>query len=130
MGKMRVRKTYQQVSTEYEYNPKLENGQLSVGELNYEPRDCFKAVHEQPWKHGVIIAHRRAGKTYAAIAELLKRTISAPPLPSGLPQQVLFTSPQLDQAVQNTMPLFTTIGKDLIADINKQTSTITLINLF
>ena len=128
MGRMRVRKTYQQVSTEYEFNPKLADPKQAVGELNYEPRDCFRDIHEKPWKHGVIIAHRRAGKTYAAIAELLKRTISAPPLPSGLPQQVLFTSPQLDQAVQNTMPLFTTIGKDLIADINKQTSTITLIN--
>lgn len=129
---VKIKKTYQQVSTDYEFNPREmkrdENGQICVGELNYEPRACFRPVHEQPWKHGVIIAHRRAGKTYAAIAELLKRTISAPPLPSGLPQQVLFTSPQLDQAVQNTMPLFTTIGKDVIADINKQTSTITLIN--
>ena len=97
-------------------------------ELNYRARECFAPVHTQPWKHGVVIAHRRAGKTYSAIAECITRTWNNPPLPNGLPQQVLFTSPQLDQALQNTLPLFTTIGKDFIADISKQDSTILLKN--
>lgn len=110
----------------YDYNNPSSSDEMP--ELNYTPRECFLPLHEQPWKHGVIIAHRRCGKTYAAIAKLLERAFKEPPLPSGLPQQVLFTSPQLDQAVQNTMPLFTTIGKNVIADINKGTSTITLIN--
>ena len=96
--------------------------------LNYKPREVFKPLHRLPWKHGVIIAHRRAGKTYAAIAECIRRTWNAPKLENGLPQQVLFTSPQLDQAIQNTVPLFTTIGADFIADISTQTSTITLKN--
>lgn len=96
--------------------------------LNYTARRCFAPVHTQPWRHGVVIAHRRAGKTYSAIAECITRTWNEPALPNGLPQQVLFTSPQLDQAMQNTLPLFTTIGKDFIADISKQDSTILLKN--
>lgn len=119
---MKIKKYTHQ--TVYDYS----NGNSEDPQLNYEPRDCFLPVHRQPWKHGIVIAHRRAGKTFSAIAECIKRTWNAPPLKSGLPQQVLFTSPQLDQALQNTLPLFTTIGADFIADISKQDSTITLKN--
>lgn len=107
---------------------KDQNGNIIQPKLNYTPRDCFLPVHNGNWKHGVIIAHRRAGKTFSAVAELLQRTWDAPPLPSGLPQQVLYTSPQLDQALNNSLPLFTTIGSEYIADINKGDSTITLKN--
>lgn len=116
-------------TTTYDFNGLVHDGELEREPvLNYKPRDCFKEVHNKKWKHGVVIAHRRAGKTFSAVAELLDRTYHAPPLPSGLPQQVLYTSPQLDQALQNSLPLFTTIGKEFIADINKGDSTITLIN--
>lgn len=116
-------------TTTYDFNGLVHDGELEREPvLNYKPRDCFKEVHNKKWKHGVVIAHRRAGKTFSAVAELLDRAYHAPPLPSGLPQQVLYTSPQLDQALQNSVPLFTTIGKEFIADINKGDSTITLIN--
>ena len=119
---MKIKKYTHQ--TVYDYS----NNTDGEPQLHYEPRECFLPVHRQPWKHGIVIAHRRAGKTFSAIAECIKRTWNAPPLASGLPQQVLFTSPQLDQALQNTLPLFTTIGADFIADISKQDSTITLRN--
>lgn len=116
-------------TTTYDFNGLVKDGESEREPiLNYKPRDCFKEVHNKKWKHGVVIAHRRAGKTFSAVAELLDRAYHAPPLPSGLPQQVLYTSPQLDQALQNSLPLFTTIGKEFIADINKGDSTITLIN--
>jgi hypothetical protein len=116
-------------TTTYDFNGLVHDGEIEREPvLNYKPRDCFKEVHNKKWKHGVVIAHRRAGKTFSAVAELLDRAYHAPPLPSGLPQQVLYTSPQLDQALQNSLPLFTTIGKEFIADINKGDSTITLIN--
>ena len=116
-------------TTTYDFNGLVKDGEIEREPiLNYKPRDCFKEVHNKKWKHGVVIAHRRAGKTFSAVAELLDRAYHAPPLPSGLPQQVLYTSPQLDQALQNSLPLFTTIGKEFIADINKGDSTITLIN--
>lgn len=119
---MKIKKYTHQ--TVYDYS----DGSSEEPELHYTPRECFLPIHRQPWKHGVIIAHRRAGKTFSSIAECIKRTWNAPPLKSGLPQQVLFTSPQLDQAMQNTLPLFTTIGSEFIADISKQDSTITLKN--
>lgn len=116
-------------TTTYDFNGLVKDGESEREPiLNYKPRDCFMEVHNKKWKHGVVIAHRRAGKTFSAVAELLDRAYHAPPLPSGLPQQVLYTSPQLDQALQNSLPLFTTIGKEFIADINKGDSTITLIN--
>ena len=119
---MKIKKYTHQ--TVYDYS----DGSSEEPQLHYTPRDCFLPIHRQPWKHGVIIAHRRAGKTFSSIAECIKRTWNAPPLKSGLPQQVLFTSPQLDQAMQNTLPLFTTIGSEFIADISKQDSVITLKN--
>lgn len=120
---MKIKKTTHQ--TVYDYSTPMEGAEPR---LHYVPRGCFQQVHRQPWKHGVIIAHRRAGKTFSAIAECVKRTWNSPPLPSGLPQQVLFTSPQLDQAMANTLPLFTTIASEFIADISKQDSVITLKN--
>jgi phage terminase large subunit len=41
-------------------------------EIPYAPRKIFQAFHDRPQRWGVIVAHRRAGKTVACINELIK----------------------------------------------------------
>jgi phage terminase large subunit len=44
----------------------------------YEPRPIFHPYHERTQRFSVGVAHRRAGKTVAHIAELIKDAISTP----------------------------------------------------
>lgn len=42
----------------------------------YEPRAPFAAFHERPQRWAVLVAHRRAGKTVACVAELITRALA------------------------------------------------------
>lgn len=44
--------------------------------IPYAPRDVFLPFHNRPQRWGVIVAHRRAGKTVACINELIKRAVT------------------------------------------------------
>lgn len=44
----------------------------------YEPRDAFRAFHLRHQRWAVLVAHRRAGKTVACIAELVTRALATP----------------------------------------------------
>lgn len=46
-----------------------------VHELGYAPRLAFVPFHQRTQRWGVMICHRRAGKTVAAINDLIKRTV-------------------------------------------------------
>tara|TARA_R110000744_G_scaffold45288_5_gene100635 strand:+ start:468 stop:1715 length:1248 start_codon:yes stop_codon:yes gene_type:complete len=39
--------------------------------FEYKPRDVFKTFHERSNRFGVIVAHRRAGKTVACVCDLI-----------------------------------------------------------
>jgi hypothetical protein len=47
-------------------------------EIPYTPRDVFKPFHERSERFACIVAHRRAGKTVAAINDLIRDTITCP----------------------------------------------------
>src|SRR5204863_1020530 len=44
-------------------------------DVGYEPRDAFTPLHEDGRRFACVVAHRRAGKTVAAIAQLLDRAM-------------------------------------------------------
>ena len=44
--------------------------------FEYTPRDVFKTFHERTNRYGVIVAHRRAGKTVACINDLIMNAIT------------------------------------------------------
>lgn len=44
----------------------------------YEPREAFRAFHLRHQRWAVLVAHRRAGKTVACIAELVTRALATP----------------------------------------------------
>ncbi len=44
--------------------------------IPYAPREQFMPFHERQTRWGVIVAHRRAGKTVACINELIKRAVT------------------------------------------------------
>ena len=44
--------------------------------FEYEPRDVFSAFHERVNRFGVIVAHRRAGKTVACVNDLIMNAVS------------------------------------------------------
>jgi phage terminase large subunit len=41
-------------------------------ELGYKPREAFVAFHKRPHRFACIVAHRRAGKTVAAVCDLIE----------------------------------------------------------
>ena len=44
--------------------------------FEYTPRDVFKTFHERTNRYGVIVAHRRAGKTVACVNDLIMNAIT------------------------------------------------------
>ena len=69
--------------------------------MRYEPREVFKEFHTVDWVRAILLCHRRAGKTYSAVAELLKRSYNGPS--DG---QYLFISPLAEQSMANTIGMF------------------------
>ena len=43
--------------------------------LNYKPRDCFLDFHNRPNRFAAMVCHRRAGKTVAAVNDLVLRAL-------------------------------------------------------
>lgn len=46
--------------------------------IPYEPRPLFLPLHERTQRWGVVVAHRRAGKTVACINDLIRAAITCP----------------------------------------------------
>lgn len=44
--------------------------------IPYAPREAFRGFHERQQRFGVVVAHRRAGKTVSAINDLIKSALS------------------------------------------------------
>ncbi len=62
--------------------------------INYQPREAFFGFHNRTQKRGVMICHRRAGKTVAAINELQKcALIFTPPKGFTAPGRFAFMAP-------------------------------------
>lgn len=93
--------------------------------MNYKPRAVFEDFHIIPWHRAILVAHRRAGKTVATCAELLKRAYNGPQ--DG---QYLFISPLVEQSVANTIGIFQNLdnGEGYIIKFDKTNAVIYLAN--
>lgn len=45
----------------------------------YEPREAFMPFHQRGERWAILVCHRRAGKTTALLADMLKRALEGPP---------------------------------------------------
>ena len=67
---------------------------MTVRTINYRPRKLIKLYHNRSERFAVIIAHRRFGKTVAAINDLIKDALTIP-----LPKvRVAYIAPYYSQA--------------------------------
>ena len=69
---------------------------LAQPQFNYVPRPQFMPYHERTQRYACIIAHRRAGKTYALLNDMIVRALI--PAQDGLRQQFGFMAPTQTQA--------------------------------
>lgn len=67
---------------------------MTIRTIKYKPRKQVKAYHNRTERYAVIIAHRRFGKTVAAINELIKDALTIP-LPNV---RVAYIAPYYSQA--------------------------------
>ena len=47
----------------------------------YSPRIAFMPFHDRKERFACLVAHRRAGKTVAAVNDIIKRAVTSPPAP-------------------------------------------------
>lgn len=52
------------------------SNQVQTIQLDYTPRKAFEAFHQRSKRSAVIVAHRRAGKTYSVIQDLVARALN------------------------------------------------------
>jgi hypothetical protein len=64
--------------------------------FNYNPREQFLAYHNRSQRYACIIAHRRAGKSYALLNDIIVRALT--PRPDKLRQQFAMMAPTATQA--------------------------------
>lgn len=63
---------------------------------NYSPRDAFIAYHERTQRYAVLLCHRRSGKSFATLNDIIVRGMT--PRPDGLRQQFAMMAPTQTQA--------------------------------
>ena len=64
--------------------------------FNYVPRAQFLAYHNRTQRYACLLAHRRAGKSYALLNDIIVRGLT--PRPDGLRQQFAMMAPTQSQA--------------------------------
>ena len=64
--------------------------------FNYTPREQFLPYHNRTQRYACIIAHRRAGKSYALLNDMIVRALT--PRPDSLRQQFAMMAPTQTQA--------------------------------
>lgn len=92
--------------------------------MRYKARNVFKEFHNVNWHRAILLCHRRAGKTFSAVAELLKRSYNGPS--DG---QYLFISPLAEQSMANTIGMFQRFDDEgYIVRFDKTNGVLTLAN--
>lgn len=96
-----------------------------VVDLGYHPRPWQLAVHRGRKRFGVLIAHRRAGKTVLAVMALIDEAIVCP-RERG---QYAYVAPYMTQAKRIAWPYLKAFALKIPGTkIQEQTSTVTLAN--
>lgn len=93
-------------------------------ELPYTPRKAFMPFHDRTKRWGCLVAHRRAGKTVAAVNDILRAAITYQG-PNGL---FGYVAPYANQARRIAWDYFKYFGEPMISDANEVQMTITLLN--
>lgn len=93
--------------------------------MRYKAREVFREFHSCNWHRAILLCHRRAGKTFAAVAELMRRAYNGP-----ADGQYLFISPLAEQSMANTIGMFQRFdaGEGYIIRFDKTNGVLTFAN--
>lgn len=98
---------------------------MANGIFEYVPRKVLaEPLHRSGWTKLFIIAHRRMGKTYGLVAEMLKRVLNDRRGDS----QYLFLSPEKGQTIRNIGIYFNKLGGQWIEKIDTAAGEVTMLN--
>ena len=92
--------------------------------LPYTPRKAFLLFHERTKRWGCLVAHRRAGKTVAAVNDLIRAAF----MYRGLNGLFGYVAPFQNQARRIAWDYFKFFAEPLIRDANEAQMTLTLVN--
>ena len=92
--------------------------------LPYTPRKAFLPFHERTKRWGCLVAHRRAGKTVAAVNDLIRAAF----MYQGLNGLFGYVAPYQNQARRIAWDYFKFFAEPLIKDANEAQMTLTLVN--
>lgn len=97
---------------------------MSHIELPYAPRKAFLPFHERTKRWACLVAHRRAGKTVAAVNDIIRAALFAnSPMPL-----YGYVAPYRSQAKAVAFDYFKYFSQPVSKDVNESELTITLIN--
>lgn len=92
--------------------------------LPYKPRKAFLPFHNRTQRWACLVAHRRAGKTVAAVNDLIRAAITCP-TPNGL---FGYIAPYRSQAKSVAWLYLKQFAAPITASTNEQELTVTLVN--
>ena len=92
--------------------------------LPYTPRKAFLPFHERTKRWGCLVAHRRAGKTVAAVNDLIRAAF----MYQGSNGLFGYVAPYQNQARRIAWDYFKFFAEPLIKDANEAQMTLTLVN--
>jgi hypothetical protein len=92
--------------------------------LPYNPRQAFMPFHNRTQRWGCIVAHRRAGKTVAAVNDIIRAAITYPR------KNALFgyVSPYANQSRRIAWDYFKYYAQPILQEANEVQMTLTLVN--
>lgn len=93
--------------------------------LDYAPRKAFMPFHNRTQRWACLVAHRRAGKTVAALNDLLRAAITCQTPGGGL---YGFISPYRSQAKSTAWNYLKRFSEPIAASSNESELTVTLVN--
>ena len=92
--------------------------------MPYEPRKAFMPFHNRTQRWACVVAHRRAGKTVAAVNDIIRAAITYQ-RPNGL---FGYVAPFANQARRIAFDYFKYYSQPISKDGNESQMTITLVN--
>ena len=92
--------------------------------IQYAPRRAFMPFHDRTKRWACLVAHRRAGKTVAAVNDIIRAAIMYQG-PNGL---FGYVAPYMNQARRIAWDYFKYYAQPLTQDANESQMTLTLVN--
>ena len=93
-------------------------------EMPYQPRKAFMPFHNRTKRWACIVAHRRAGKTVAAVNDIIRAAITYQG-PNGL---FGYVAPYMNQARRIAWDYFKYYAQPITKEANESQMTLTLVN--